>query len=562
MDAIVYGKKEKRIQIPVGTILGVIAVFLIFLWPLLSLFVEAFIREDVGFSLRNFAEVLGNANFGKVVINSILINTGATILTATIGVIAAYIMAYTDIPFKKYLHTLLLLPLVIPSYIVTLAWMQMFLKSGIAYKLTHFDIYSYAGIILMFAVCQYPTVYLLCLSHFRKIPRELEQAADISGCRKWKTFLNVTLPMTKGTLANAMLLVFLSCLDNFGIVAFIGIPANIQVLSTDIYKTVTSVAENSFSLSAVKAIILSVIAVGIMLLSKKTAEGTQAGTCEREDMAPRIFLGKWKYVVLAGVCLFILFVNLVPLFTLVTSALTKAKGVAFSLATMSFANFEKVINNAKCINGLKNSLLLALGTTVICAVIGVIISYLSERKKSRVAKQIQMVVTFPYSIPGIILGLSLILTYAKSFHGITIYGTIWILLLSYVIRFSAVILRSSNTAFAQLDASMEEAAEASGAGNRPKWTRVILPLTSGPIISGMGMVLISSMMELTTSSLLWSGGSETVGVVIFNFTSAGMSNLASAYSSIVLLLILLGYVGIWICKFIGSKWRKKVCRPE
>lgn len=101
MDAIVYGKKEKRIQIPVGTILGVIAVFLIFLWPLLSLFVEAFIREDVGFSLRNFAEVLGDANFGKVVINSILINTGATILTATIGVIAAYIMAYTDIPFKK-----------------------------------------------------------------------------------------------------------------------------------------------------------------------------------------------------------------------------------------------------------------------------------------------------------------------------------------------------------------------------------------------------------------------------------------------------------------------------
>ena len=153
-------------------------------------------------------------------------------------------------------------------------------------------------------------------------------------------------------------------------------------------------------------------------------------------------------------------------------------------------------------------------------------------------------VTFPYSIPGIILGLSLILTYARSFHGVTIYGTIWILLLAYVIRFTSVILRSSNTAFAQLDGSMEEAASACGAGNRAKWQRVILPLTSGPIASGLGMVIISSLMELTTSSLLWSGGSETGGVVIFNFTSAGMSNLASAYSSLILLCLLAAAGGV------------------
>lgn len=562
MDAIVYEKKEKGVRIPVGTILGVTAVFLIFLWPLLNLFVEVFIREDAGFSLRNFADVLGDASFGRVVINSLLINAGATIAAAVIGVAAAYIMAYTDIPFKEYLHTLLLLPLVIPSYIVTLAWMQMFLKNGIVYRLTHFNIYSYAGIILMFAVCQYPMVYLLCLSHFRKIPRELEQAADISGCRRWKTFLCVTLPMTRGTLANAMLLVFLSCLDNFGIVAFIGIPANIQVLSTDIYKTITAVTDSSFSISAVKAIVLSLIAVGIMLLSRKTSEGAQVGTCEREDMKPRIYLGKWKYPVLAGVGMFILVVNLVPLFTLITSSLTKAKGVAFSFATMNFANFDKVLHNTKCMNGIRNSVILAIGATLICTVIGVAISYLSERKQSDVAKKMQIAVTFPYSIPGIILGLSLILTYAKSIHGVSIYGTIWILLLSYIIRFTSVILRSSNTAFAQLDASMEEAACASGAGNRPKWMRVILPLTSGPILSGMGMVFISSMMELTTSSLLWSGGSETVGVVIYNFTSAGMSNLASAYSVLVLLMILLGYAGVWAFKFVQTKWRKKGCQPE
>ena len=294
-----------------------------------------------------------------------------------------------------------------------------------------------------------------------------------------------------------------------------------------------------------------------MLVSKRVAEDAHAGNSEKEDMNPRICLGKARYAVAVFMGTFIFFVNIFPMITLVTSALTKAKGVAFSPETASFANFDKVLHNSKCMNGLTNSLMLALGTVLICTVIGVMLAYLSERRKNTVAKSIQMIVTFPYSIPGIILGLALILTYAKPVAGVTIYGTIWILLLSYVIRFTSVVLRSANTAFSQLDPAMEEAAEAGGSGNIAKWKKVILPLTAGPVISGMGMVAISSMMELTTSSLLWSGGSETVGVVIFNFTSAGMSNLASAYSSVILIMILAAFVVFQLLGFFITKGGKK-----
>ncbi len=556
MKAIVIKNNAVRTKLPVKAVIGTAAVIMIFLWPLLKLFSEAFIGPE-GFTLGYFTEIFGDAGFYEVLLNSLFINALSTVGAAIPGVLFAYIIAYTNIPLKKYFHTLLLMPVVIPSYIVTLAWMQMLSKNGLIYSLTGFELYSYAGIILMFSVCEYPIVYLLSLSHFRKIPRELEQAADISGCGKWKSFRTVLLPIMKGTLANAMLLVFLSCLDNFGIVAFIGIPANIQVLSTDIYKTVISGTDDSFQLSAAKAIILSVIAVLVMLVSKRVAEDAHAGNSEKEDMNPRICLGKARYAVAVFMGTFIFFVNIFPMITLVTSALTKAKGVAFSPETASFANFDKVLHNSKCMNGLTNSLMLALGTVLICTVIGVMLAYLSERRKNTVAKSIQMIVTFPYSIPGIILGLALILTYAKPVAGVTIYGTIWILLLSYVIRFTSVVLRSANTAFSQLDPAMEEAAEAGGSGNIAKWKKVILPLTAGPVISGMGMVAISSMMELTTSSLLWSGGSETVGVVIFNFTSAGMSNLASAYSSVILIMILAAFVVFQLLGFFITKGGKK-----
>ena len=555
MRTVMAVRSERKFTFPILGILCITLAFMLFLWPLLYLFKEAFIGIDGGFSLEYFQELAGDKNFVKVILNSLVINTGSTLLSALFGICFAYVMAYTDIPFKKIIHTLLLLPLVIPSYIMTLAWMQMFLKNSFFYRITHFELYSYTGIILMFAVCQYPMVYLLCLSHFRKIPRELEQAADIYGCGRWKRFIKITMPMTKGTLANAMLLVFLSCLDNFGIVAFIGIPANIQVLSTDIYKTIISVTDNSFSLAAVKAIVLSIIAMAIIFLTRKVSEEERSGSSEKEDFAPRIILNRWRYPILIGVGFFIAIVSIIPFLTLIASALTKAKGVAFSLETASFANFNKILHNSKCLNGLRNSLFLAMLAAIICGVIGVLVSYYGERKRSFIAKHVQSMITFPYSIPGIILGLSLILTYAKSFHGFTIYGTIWILLLSYVIRFTSVILRSSNTAFNQLDSTMEEAALASGVGTKPIWSKVILPLTASPIASGIGLVMISSLMELTTSSLLWSGGTETVGVVIFNFTSAGMTNLASAYSSLILLFLLIVVGCIRLCLWIGNARR-------
>ena len=227
--------------------------------------------------------------------------------------------------------------------------------------------------------------------------------------------------------------------------------------------------------------------------------------------------------------------------TLVMTSLTKAMGVPFRPDTVTLANFEKIFRNSKCLNGLKNSLVLAMGSVSVCAVLGITVSYGTLRRKSKLCGILQHLLTFPYSIPGIILGLGLILTFAKPVFGISIYGSIWILLLAYIIRFTAVILRACNSAFATLDPAMEEAGMSCGAAAPSIWKQIILPLTSAPVLSGMGLVFLSSLMELTTSSILWSAGSETVGVVIFNFTSAGKTNMASAYSTVILLLAAIGF---------------------
>ena len=531
--------RSRRLSIPAAG--AGILLFFVFTWPLVYLFSDGFKTPDGRFTLAYLVQLLGDPSFYRVIANTIIVNTGGTLLAASLGILFAFLIAYTDLPCKPLIHNLLLVPLVIPGYIITLAWMQTLGQGSLIYRLTHFPLYSHWGIILIFGVCNYPLLYLLALNNFRKISRELEQAATVSGCRKWSVFFHVTLPLSAGILINAMLLIFLSCLDNFGTVAFIGIPANITVLSTDIYKAVTSFSHDSFGSAAIRAIFLSLIAFGLMWASGRTTGGLHSVMAEKEDMSVRCSLGKVRIPLLCAALLILALINIMPLMTLVMTSLTKAMGVPFRPDTVTLANFEKIFRNSKCLNGLKNSLVLAMGSVSVCAVLGITVSYGTLRRKSKLCGILQHLLTFPYSIPGIILGLGLILTFAKPVFGISIYGSIWILLLAYIIRFTAVILRACNSAFATLDPAMEEAGMSCGAAAPSIWKQIILPLTSAPVLSGMGLVFLSSLMELTTSSILWSAGSETVGVVIFNFTSAGKTNMASAYSTVILLLAAIGF---------------------
>ena len=179
--------------------------------------------------------------------------------------------------------------------------MQFFAKSGfvasliqsVAPEATMPNIYSYWGIIFVFSVTKYPLIYTLTLSTFRKISTDMELAAAVSGCNKIKTFFKITLPMSLSGVANGLLLVFISCLDNFGTVAFLGIPARITVLSTDIYQAIISFSGNSFGEAAAEG----VIGVLSSLILWKVAKMFQTMQTDLEDMTPRFFLRRKKLLV-------------------------------------------------------------------------------------------------------------------------------------------------------------------------------------------------------------------------------------------------------------------------
>lgn len=553
-----YGRRStlKQVSVYVLATFGLLAVFGLFFLPMYKLAVVAF-QEEGQFSLAIFRELLTDAKMMKVIRDTLYINLMSSFFASLIGVVMAYFVAYADIRGKKLIHYALLLPLIIPGYIITLAWMQFFAKGGLVATLLKSilpnaampNIYSYWGIIFVFSVTKYPLIYTLTLSTFRKISTDMELAAAISGCNKIKTFFKVTLPMSLSGIANGLLLVFISCLDNFGTVAFLGIPARITVLSTDIYQTIISFTGNNFNEAAAKSVILAIIGVLSSLILWRVAKMFQTMQTDLEDMNPRFFLHNKKILVEALIWIAIFIINFVPLLTLVLTSFMKGLGGGYGLDNMTFANFAFVFSNPKSYNAIKNSLVLSFSTAAICVVVGTIVAYLMVRRPTKLIRVVESIISVPYSIPGIILGLALILTWASPLPIInkTIYATVFMLLVSYVVRFTSLQIRNSTTGVLQTDISMEEAAEICGAGFWKKWTAVIIPLIFPATISGMGLVFINALTELTTSSLLWSAGSETLGVVIYNYTSAGYTTYACALSSVVCLTILalvLAYRGI------------------
>jgi iron(III) transport system permease protein len=120
---------------------------------------------------------------------------------------------------------------------------------------------------------------------------------------------------------------------------------------------------------------------------------------------------------------------------------------------------------------------------------------------------------------------------------VTIYGTIWIILFAYFTAFFAVGLKPVLSAFRQMDPALEEAARLSGAGFWRRLTTIIIPLIAPAAGAAMILIFLIACNELTVSALLWTAGTQTLGVVIYNLDDSGSYSLASALSVLVVFMV-------------------------
>ncbi len=531
-----------------GTLPFYTVIFLFFVAPVLRLLVMSCKGPD-GYGLQNFAVLLREPRTLKAIVNTLIIAVGSTVFATILGTAMAFILAYTNVRHRHFLEMLVLMPFIIPSYITTLSWAGIVTKKGLLSRLAAalglgtLDIYSIGGILFIVGICNIPIVYLSVTHTLRKIPKDLEWASRSCGFSIWATFWKIDIPEAMPAIMSGAVLSFLAAIDNFSVPAFLGIPAGIPVLSTYIYEKAISFGPQSFPLAAALSVMLCIIAIGGTLLEVLIRKG---GAMEsiKEDMSPRVYIRSSRRKITEGILLlgWGLF-DLIPLLVMVSNAFLKNYGLAISRQNLSLENFTFVCTDTSVLSSVSNSLLLALITCALCIVIGMAMAYLKVRRGSHAMAVGEKCAALTYAIPGIVLSLAMIFHWTEPLPGLRpgIYGTVNILIIAYLTRYLILQIKGSTNALLSVNPELEEAVRASGGSFLMLWRYVLIPLLTKNVLASSFLIFVSSLTELTLSSMLASADTKTIGLTIFNFQQGGEYSLSAAMSTLIVVLILTGY---------------------
>lgn len=496
----------------------------------------------VGLALGgNHLPTLLDQGLGTAVKNSFYTTVISAIGAVVMGTAIAVILDRTDARGVKPLRLLLLSPLLIPPFIGAIAWLQLF---GPNQGLNRFfgreiwNIYGADGVTLLLIVHSYPIVYVVISSALRSIPSDIEQAARISGATTGTVIRTITLPLLRPAVLSAFTLTAVANLADFGIPALLGSPARFETLATMIYRFMES-GTVSNPLQTVSTIGVVILFLGIGAVIADHLVSLHAASSKLHDTGEplRFQLGAARWPVTLVSWAVGLAITLGPLLGLAYRALLPAPGVPFTWETISLENFRRAMVNPRVIEGLSNSLVLAVGAALICGVLGWFIGLLVTRTEILGNTALTLTILLPTALPGLIIGVGWLIL--GRYTGI--YNTMWVILGAYVCAFTAMVLQAVRAPLQGTPLAVEEAARISGAGR----LRALLDTTGAmaipAAISGAVLVAVTAVRELTVSILLIAPGTTTLGVQVFNLQQAGNYNQASALS---LMFALIGIVAL------------------
>ena len=490
-------------------------------------------------------------------------SAGTSALCALLlGTTLALVLGLTNIRAKGLFVFLLLLPMMIPPHVTAISWIQALGQSSPVLSLVGLappvgaahPLYSRGGVILLLTIQHTPLVFLVVLAALRGLPREMSEAARIAGGRPWRLLTRVMLPLLAPTLVAGVALAFVSALGNFGIPALLGIPGRFVTLPVLIWRRLAGFGPSVLTDVAVLAMGLALVAVLAVILQTWLQRKVRAGMTGPPQPALRIDLGRTRPLWEAGLVILVAATLVMPLTSLVGTALVATYGIPLSLSTMTFDNFAEVLfRQSAPIRAFGNSTLIAGLAALTLATLSALVAYFAGRRGStgrRLGGVVTALADVSYAIPGLVISVAFILIYIRPIPGtgISLYNTLTLIWLAYLTAYFSVALKPVSAAAGQLDPSLDDAARVSGAGFARRIGRIHLPLLAPAAASGAILVFLTAYNEITVSALLWSRGNETIGTTIFNYEDGGYTTLAAAMSTItvmatVLLMALLDRLG-------------------
>jgi iron(III) transport system permease protein len=511
--------------------------------------------------LRMFNSQLSQMMVYTPLMNTLTVAISTSILTLVIGTLLAWVVVRTDLPLRKLITSIAIIPYMLPSWAIGLAWLVVFRGSsfggqmGFFQQLTHIEPAPWLSfgpipIIIAQTAHYYAFAFLLASGALQSLDARLEESGEILGASRWYVLRRITIPLVTPAVLSALILTFSHAMSEFGTPAFLGSPIRYYVLSTSLYNNINSnLRADGFVLGLV-LIVISILTIYLnqRVIGVRKSFVTIAG---KGFTSTPVKLRALRYPILALVLVFLALVVVAPL------ALLFYQTLMLDIGDYSFANFSLhyyigesnpryadgaagIFRDPQFFQAAWNSIALATVTAVITAVLGILLGYVIVKGRgTRLSKITEQFAFLPYLIPGIAFGAIYLGMFAQPFGPIpALYGTFWLLVVASVVKHIPFSSRSGTAAIMQVGSELEEAGTMVGAGWLTRFRRIILPLTTSGLVSGFLLTFITTMRELSLIILLVTPATRTLTVFTFRYTQQGWIQYSDAVVMIIVAVVL------------------------
>ena len=561
-------------------LVSLIILFCLIIIPLLTMISSTFtlaqgelrrVQGHVGdFTLYYWKYILtgtmANAVLWGPLKNSFVCGFFTVLVSVPLGSVLAWLMIRTDIPGKKVLGLLVTVPYMIPSWTKALAWLAMFRNStsgangflaGMGIPIPDWLAYGPIDIVLCMSMHYYAFSYIMVSGALRSINSELEEMGEIQGASKAQILRHITLPLILPSVLSATVMTISKSIGTYGVPANLGNRIGYYTLATKMRNFIDQGPQAvGYAMSIVLVLLAAVIIFSNQrIVGVRKSYATVSGKGGRATLMP---LGKAKKPLMAFLMVFLFLAMVVPFFVLIMETFQITTGAGYGLDNLTlynwigksgqiakYTNYEGIFRNPKFFSAFWNTIRLTLIGSIITAICGQFLGYISSRGRGKWYGDLtEQMVFVPYLMSGIAFSTMYFSMFSRPhFGGLmpSLYGTFTLIVLTSVVKHFPFASKSGTANMLSISVELEEAADIAGASFWRRMSSIIVPLAKNGFISGFMLTFISIAKELDLVIIMMTPSTQTMSYLAFTYSQEGYNQMSDAVSVCVLVFILVCY---------------------
>lgn len=520
--------------------------------PLLFIVLQAifphFSAGSLGGAFSGVSTLIADPQLPTMLGGTLWVACGVALMSVVIGLPLGVLRGLFTIPLPRLWDLLFLIPFLTPPYIAALSWMLMLQSHGYLQQLTGWDLndllFSRIGIVLVMTFNIFPVVYFAVSRSLLASGQRLAIVARVHGASAWRAFWHITLPMLSPALAAGMLLAFTLAIEEYGVPAALGARAGLVMLTVGIEKKLADWPVDLPGASLLSLLLIAVALLAWWLQKRLTGDKEVTSVTGKPGENSGAELG-WltlpAVLVMAGVGGLAV---VMPGASMVLTSLMSTLSGGIHADNVTLRHFAALFaQQGDALSALATSLSLALASAGVVGLVGLLAAWLVVVQKMKGSAFVDALSLLPAALPGVVVGVGLILLWNQPFWPVSPYNTWFMLLLSYCCLLLPWPVRYVSSALRQLGNNLEPAARVHGATALQALRLIVLPLVFPALLAAMLMVFAVASRELVTSLLLAPAGTQTVSVFIWRQFEQGSAGEGMAMAS----LTLFTGLGLMLC---------------